>query len=195
MRCIQSKSKFAITLIELLIVVMLIGILSLVAYATFSSGVRIWQRFNQPIPEEDVNIFFDRLNSDLRNSFRFKDIAFVGRQDRFEFPTLVTSPRLGYKSVGKVIYVYNTDSEALIREQKDFSHIYTQEEGVIQTMLRNVNYFKVQYYFFDLQKRRYLWQEDWPKDDLPLAVRVEFQLNYADKTYRFKRTFDIPASS
>ena len=99
MYCIKRArvKKGAFTLVELLIVCAVIGAIALAIYATFNSGIKIWQSISVQAPAEDVNIFFGKFSSDLRGSFEFAGIAFFGKEDSFEFPTLVYSPHLGKK--------------------------------------------------------------------------------------------------
>ena len=211
----QTKNGF--TLIELLIVTALLAVISLSIYATFNSGVKIWQRVNKQIPEEDLDIFFEKFALDLRNSFKFNGLNFLGEEKRLEFSTLVNpvrdrpplggrlllpvisngvnSPGINKKTVGKAIYLYDSESKIIKRTLLDFSQIYNGEEGTTQQVLKNVKLLKFRYYLYDKEKKEYLWQDEWLKEDLPLAVRIELDVVDGAQINKFIKTVSIPVSS
>lgn len=194
MRYTKRKNKNGFTLIELLIVTALLAVISLAIYATFNSGVKIWQRVNKQIPEEDLDIFLEKFTLDLRNSFKFNGFNFLGEEKRFEFPTLVNSPWMNKKTVGKVSYLYDSESSIIKRNLLDFSQIYNGEEGTTQELLKNVKSLKFRYYLYDKEKKEYLWQDEWLKEDLPLAVRIELEFGNGTEIRKFTKTVNIPVS-
>jgi prepilin-type N-terminal cleavage/methylation domain-containing protein len=192
---LRHKSKEGFTLLELLIVSAALAVISLAIYATFNSGIKIWQKINITVPEEDLNIFFIKFTSDLKNSFTFNDINFLGREDSIEFPTLVHSPRLGKKTVGQMIYSYDYNKGILQREQRDFSQIYNDEAGVVTLSLDNITRLKFHYYAYDEDTKEYFWQEEWFSEGAPVAVMMELKLDYGTQTKVFKKTVTIPVGS
>lgn len=190
----NRKSKIAFTLVELLLVSAMLGIISLAIFATFNSGIKIWQRLNTTLPEEDLDIFFDKFGTDLRNSFGFKYMNFIGTADKIEFATLVNSSRLNKRTVGLVTYSYDPMTEVLDREEKDFSQIYNDEEGIITLSLKNVASLGFQYYFYDEERREYLWDDEWRKEKLPLAIRISLEFNDGTQTNKVTKTVSLPAS-
>jgi Tfp pilus assembly protein PilE len=189
----QAKAG-GVTLIELLLVVSFMAILSLAMYAVFNNGIKIWQRINKQLPEEDVAIFMDRFSRDLRNNINYKAIKFYGTEKNMEFPTLVNSQRFGNASVGKVAYFYDSGAEVLSRQQDDYAHIYNAEPGPSR-YLNNVVSAKFQYYFFDADNKKYLWLEEWNKDNLPLAVRIELEIDDGSQTRKFTQAIFIPLAA
>ena len=111
----RTQKVQGFTLIEMLVVTVMLSVISLAIYATFNNGIKIWQKINKPIPQEDLYIFLDRFVSDVKNTFKFTGLNFLGKVDRLEFPALVDSPRLNKKTVGQVVYFYNSTSGALNR--------------------------------------------------------------------------------
>ena len=191
----NAQTKIGITLIELLIVTALLSVVSLAMYAVFSNGMKIWQRVNQELPEENLDIFFDKFALDLRNSLKFSGLGFSGEEDRLEFATLVNSWKLKNRTVGKVIYSYDPQKEIINREQRDFSEVYNAEESTPQQLLKNVKSLKFKYYLYDGQKKEYFWEDRWLKEGMPLAVRIELELNNGTKPHKFTKTVNIPQSS
>jgi hypothetical protein len=58
--------------------------------------------------------------------------------------------------------------------------------------MKSVKSLKFQYYFYDKEKKEFLWKDEWQKTELPLAVRVELYLEDDAGAYRFTRTAEIP---
>lgn len=188
------KTEKGLTLIELLIVTAILSLVSLTIYSTFNSGIKIWQRVNRKISEEDLGIFFDKFASDLRNSFKFTGLNFSGRDDIIEFPTLVNSLTLHKRTVGKVIYFYDSGTKILSRKQKDFAQIYNDEEGSIQQLIKNIKSLKFQYYLYDEEKKEYIWQDEWSNEELPLAIKIELGFDDGVQINNFTQTVSIPVS-
>jgi prepilin-type N-terminal cleavage/methylation domain-containing protein len=193
MRRMKQSNNEGFTLIEILVVTVILSVVSLAIFTTFSNGIKIWKRINTEITGEDLFIFCDRFGFDLRNSFKFTGIKFLGKEDSLEFPTKVNSPRLNAKTVGRVSYEYNPDARILIRRQTDFSGVYSAEEVPPKQSLKDIKNAKFLYYFYDKEKKEYVWLEEWSRDELPLAVKMELEFAGQDKNNKFIRTFSIPA--
>jgi len=191
----MKKNSLGLTFIELLVVTVILSIVSLAIYASFNNGIRIWQRVNKNIPEEDLNIFFDRFALDLRNALQFSGINFSGGSERLEFATIINSQRLQKRTVGEVIYLYEPHKQILKREERDFSQIFSGEDGLIRQSLTKIGYLKFQYYSYDKNKKEYVWEEEWLAGGaLPLAVRIEIEFKDGVQTHKFTKTVSIPVS-
>ncbi len=188
----MRKNK-GFTLIEMLIVTAMLAVVSLAVYATFDSGIKIWKRVNQEMPSEDMDIFFDKFTSDLRNTLKAGNISPSGQKDEFELPVLVNSRRLGI-SPGKVRYRFDHAKGGVIRQRMDYSDIYDGGSGSEELSMRNVKSLKFQYYIYDDEKQEYLWQDELTGQVLPLAVRVELELKDNGQTGKFTKTAGIPVS-
>lgn len=187
--------KQGFTFVEMLIVSAILSVVALAIYAAFNNGIKIWQKVNQPLAEEDLDIFLDKFAADLRNTFKFTGIKFLGAKDWLGFPTLVSSLGLEKRTPGQVIYFYDAQTKTLSRKQKDFAQVYAEEEGTINQTLRNLRGLKFQYYVYDKDKKEYLWLEEWLREDLPLAVRIELEVIDGEKINKFSKTVGIPVSS
>jgi prepilin-type N-terminal cleavage/methylation domain-containing protein len=191
----SKKTQVGLTLVELLIVVSITAVIALAIYGILNNGLKIYSKVNQRIAAEDVEVFFAKLGMDLRNSFNFSTINFSGKDDILEFATLVRSPRLKKRSVGKVIYRYDPLKKILSREEKDFSQIYNAEEGRVTQIFPGVRAAKFQFYSFDKDKQECLWSQEWSKTTMPLAVRLEIELNDGQTRENFVKTVSLPLAS
>lgn len=187
------SQRAGFTFAEMLIVTVMMAVISLAIYAALSNGVRIWQRVNQNNPNEDLIIFLDKFSRDLRNSFKFTGISFIGEEDQLEFTTLVNSTNLKIKTVGKVSYRYSTTSETLIRQQKDFSQAYLGSNTPTQK-LDGVVSLQFKYYLFDTEIGEYYFTERWSKTQSPLAVRIELEFNDGTKNRKITKTVSLPVN-
>lgn len=191
----RNSSRQAFTLIEILIVTVMLSVISLAIFSTFSNGITIWQRIHSRATAEDLIIFCEMFAADLRNSFNFKSIVFKGDEERVEFASLLNSRRLNARTVGRLSYVYNPDRKTLSKFQEDFSAVYASEELEPKYTLGDVKSLKFKYYFYDTTAKEYVWSEEWvKKSSLPLAVRLEMEFDKASMPERLVRTFTIPAA-
>jgi prepilin-type N-terminal cleavage/methylation domain-containing protein len=186
----KRNNTCAFTLIELLVVTVMMSVVCLAIYSTFSSGARIWQRVNRMSLNEDLNIFFDRFNADVGNSVRYAGLKFSGKTDRLELPTLVSSPALEAKTVGMAIYSCAQDT--LSRAQTDYSQVYQDVSPAPRHMIRGLTSCNFTYYQYDEEKKEYSWVEEWTEDALPLAVRLALSVKTVNGVQNMVKTVSIP---
>ena len=188
----KNSVKRGLTLIELLIVSMIVVVIALAINYSLGSGVKVWRKISQELTEEDLNIFFDKFSVDLHNSLEYAGIQFIGEQEELKFATLVASLRFSGKLPGEIAYVYNTQTNILNRKLKDYSAVYNNEAGQIMPVLKSVESLEFSYYFFDSERKEYRWQEEWKKEGLPLAVRLDLEIKDGEKFKKFTRTVTVP---
>jgi prepilin-type N-terminal cleavage/methylation domain-containing protein len=191
---IISNDKKAFTLVELLIVTAMLGVVSLTVYAIFNNGFKIWQRVNQPLAQEDIDIFLDKWTIDLRNCLKIQGISLTGNKNSLEIPTLVNSAGPNKKTIGKVTYSYQAQAKILNRQQSDFSQLFSGQEGNLTPVLKNVEFFQFEYYYYDPAQKVYFWQDECSNNLMPLAVRVELGSNDQAKNDKLIKTVNIPIS-
>lgn len=172
-------------------VMAMVAVVSLAIYGNFSSGVKIWKRVNTVSPQESVDIFFEKFDVELRNALKFTGIDFSGTQEFLEFPTLVNSAILSI-TPGKVAYKYDSGKRTLYKWQHDYSQIYMAQEDARREVLGNVRSLRFSYYFYDTQKKQYLWIEEWKTKQMPLAIRAEFELIGPQGNLHYTKTIMIP---
>ncbi len=188
------NTRYAIrsfTLVELLIVTVIIAIISLAVFSTFSSGLKIYNRMNSEFTLEDAVIFCDRMGQDLRNSLDFAGINFTGKDNEFGFASVFYSARMSKRTVGRVKYIFDSSAEKIERHAEDYSFIYNQEEPAGRQALAKIKSCVFAYYFFDSKEKEFIWLSEWKKEGLPLAVRMEFEIEERPEL-KFIRTFSVP---
>lgn len=181
----------------------MLSVVALAIYSTFNSGIKIWQRLIQGMPAEDLNIFFEKISNDLRNSFGFSGIEFVGEQNSISFATLVLT-EMGQKeralSIGEVGYCFDAQTETLSRWQANYSQVYQNKSTLLRQMMSNVKSLSFQYYYYDPEEEAYIWKDVWQEQEeaekeekVPLAVRIKIEFDEDAGRKNVTRTITIPA--
>lgn len=191
---IRQRPKAGFTLIELLLVVAILSVVSLAMYAVLNNGLKIWQRINKQLPQEDAVIFSERFSRDLENSFKSASIKFTGRKEALEFATVVNSRSLQKNTIGRVAYFYDSQSAALNRKADDYSQIYTGVDNGYSRSLANIKSLRFWYYVFDELTKEAFWQDEWAKETLPFAVKMEFEIGDGSQIRKITQTVGIPAA-
>ncbi|MBU2102270.1 MAG: prepilin-type N-terminal cleavage/methylation domain-containing protein [Candidatus Omnitrophota bacterium] len=183
------SSLTGFTLIELVVVMATLAMISLAIYGSLRSGLAIFKRISAAQPYADVNFLFEKFGTDARSSFKFSTIKFLGAEASCEFPTYVESAIIG-KTVGKVSYTFDSGRGTLFRQKYDYSQVCMDEEGSLQALLEGVRSLRFSYYWYDTQKGRFCWIDEWVQPGAPLAVRMELML--AASNEHIVKTVTIP---
>ena len=192
------------TLFELVVVTALMGVVAITLYSVFASGMKIWDRLNTHSEGETITLFFHKLSADLRNSFPYRGMEFVGDETSLSFATLLIGNEAvgGGGGVGRIAYRFDEDQKTIARGQEDMSDIYEEEEGRQRVVLEGVGSVQFRYYYYDMVEEAYLWQETWPPklfvesvDDklaLPAAVEIELNLDDASQKGHYAKRIFVP---
>lgn len=159
------------TLVEMMLVAVLLGIVGLAIGSTFAGGLRIFNRMESYTADKaDVLLFVERMERDLRNTFSFKGIDFVGESKRVTFPVILrtfSDKNRVEESPGLVSY-YRDDTRTervFLREEKTYPHAVKKESpehGDI-TVLAPIEDISFQYFSYDPQTDTYGWADLWDK--------------------------------
>ncbi len=188
-----NKNNF--TLIEAVIVAGIFSVVGLTLLATFSSGLKIWQRVYKESSDEDVAIFFEKFSYDLRNTVKYNSIDFRGSKIKVSFATFIKKnsqfPGLS-KGIGEVTYYWDKKNKKIFRVLKNLNDIYREKEGTTQLLLNNIDDFRINYYSYNLKEKKYFWKEEWNTKDIPLSVSLYISLRYKNSTFNYQRVVNIP---
>ena len=184
------------SLLELLLVLTLAPIVFFAVYSNFSYGVRLWQRLQVPVPAEDRLIFSVKTERDFSNAMHYSNAPFDGEKEEAGFVTgIEAAPELGgARAIGRVRYYYSGSAHAILRQTQDFSEMYRENGGKTDRMLKGVASLEFFYLTYDKNSSKFEWDSAYrpeKPDDLPLAVRMIYQMEGASES--FEKTFSIPA--
>lgn len=190
------------TLVEMLLAVGLMGVVGISLLATLNNGTFLWEKITHELAAENVDMFFDKISSDLRNSFLLEQVPFEGKADEVGCP-VVFSPAETSQGIGRAVYSFDRYQKTLSREQFDFSGIRQGRPVSQRILVRNVKNALFSYYYYDPESEDYGWVSSWPDEGvsydedkkavLPVAVRIEIGVEEHGVLRNFTRTVSIPA--
>lgn len=184
------------SLLELLLVLTLVPIVALTAYSNLSSGIKLWKALNQPIPEEDLQIFHNKVSRDFLSSAIFSPIPFQGDSETVAFASNVQArPEMGGdRTLGQVTYRYDAAAQAVMREEKDYSEFFNDKPARVRLALVQVSACTLSYLVYDKEQKKYVWAGVWvgEANRTPMAVRFSYTLTRENRTRSAVGTFYVP---
>ncbi len=184
------RRSAAFTLVEILLVVSLLSLVALTLFQALSSGLKVWAMSRQLDHEEDVQIFLDKLEHDLHNSFVFSALPFEGKESQLTFPTkariLAESrhPDAGayIEQIGLAQYRFDRESESVVRRQAGYGRAVAEQFAPEQRLAGRVRDLRFGYYF---------GPKDWSTEPrrkaagiVPVLVRVD--VKFVEKSGRIR---------
>lgn len=172
------------TLVELLVTISLLVFVAGAVAATFSGGMRLWQRVQaRGAGSEAAQIAFEQLRRDLRSARHFTPIGFEGEFDRVSFPGIALDERSDLEELGRVGYFFDEAHHRLCRSHEPYRLV--RRFGLrdhCTTVMGELDRVRFSYYTFDAASRSGEWTGSWSSPEPPLAVKVE--IRYHDPTGR-----------
>ncbi len=164
-------------------------------YSNFSAGVRIWSAVVRQTPEEDLNIFYYKIQHDFENMLRYASVPFSGdKQEILFIGGIDARPELGgTRGIGQVRYFYDDSSKTINREVKDFSQLYKDLAGRQTALLKDVTWCELSYLSFSKLEKDPFWNEFWTSDGENLPVAIRFSFSTAQNPDKQERVIFIPA--
>lgn len=176
MKKVLYKNGF--TLIELVLVTAILAVIGMAVYGTFSNGINIWKKVTEDSVVEDVNLFFEKISVELRNSFKLTGIRFKGERTRISFPSRIKySGKDGIEnSIGQISYSLDKKKKVLERIEKNYSEVYLKRAGSLRILSENIKSLQFQYYIYDEHYKKYSWVSRWQEQDKTFGIQVEEKL-------------------
>jgi prepilin-type N-terminal cleavage/methylation domain-containing protein len=208
------------TLVELMIAASILGMIALAILSSFDAGLRAFahvQSFGGT--QVEALLAIDRIERDLRNTFRLSGINFDGGAKEISFPAVVR--RLDEEdnervSLGRITYRFDSSQKALIVKEEDYSLAIAggggeaiedsaqpkvpRSEQTAPEILAFIEDLHFDYYFYrkgtegDKETVDYGWKASWAgKDDgFPRGVKVEVVFKNGQEERSLARTVFIP---
>ncbi len=191
-----------LTLVEVSLTVVLASIVAMAVYSTLSYGLRIWQKSQAGLPEEDAAIFFSKFNDELENAINYPGMEFSGNETSVAIPTIIFD-KLSYAQSGQgpglVRYLFDETEGELLKSAYSIVDIYQGSKIQGSPQISNVTTVRFSYYFLDSQTKEYSWSSDWPPQEatvenleFPLAVRAALYYFRGNKKYEYNQTVFLP---
>lgn len=200
---IKISKRSGLTFIEMLLATAMVSVIAVAVYGMISNGLKVWEIVNQESPQIDASLFFERMSLDLENGVCFKDIDFIGSETSVSFGCIAKTLKSeqGFnQGIGQVKYFFELDSKTLNRQYIDYERLFALKQPEARNLIGNVNNVLFNYYFFDEQKKAFIWSNVWPpeayagqeKRVLPLAVQVSMVFESEKMPVKKIKTLNIP---
>jgi hypothetical protein len=170
-------------------------------YVTFSQGLRIWQAAVRQSQQGKEELFFEKLDTELRNAFLYGKSALNGQSQMIEFHALVPQLRgkNKYQRVWKVPaqirYRFDPRQKLIQKEINFYEKMLTQKSGVdkIETVLDAVTNVNMEYYRQSNKNSSASWTRRWTDTCFPEAIKMTVE---AESGLKIKQTriITIPAT-
>ena len=178
-------SKHAFTLVEMLVVVTLLSILSLTVYATFASGMRLWQRIQDSgLSSNKTVLGLEKFTSQMRQALDFPKIGCAGKSNAVAF---------GFLSDTEILKItYFLEEKSLFRKEESFKDILAEkEQAKARKLISDIEDLKFSFAYPEEGKDQYSWKDTWNKEEgMPAIVKIELKTKDAN----FVKTVIIPTS-
>lgn len=165
------------TLVELLVVSLLLGVISLTTYSGLSVGVKTWKRIEFSMKEVDLAVGWKRFRKDFVAQPLFRAIGFYGITGEVSFPGLVrVTDGEGevHEEVGRIRYLFDPSAHSLCREVVTYAGLASDGTLECRPVVSDVE--KISFEFFGLDEAPGSpgrWRSAWEGEKPPLAVRLK----------------------
>ena len=198
----RPSSPRGFSLIELVIVSSLLVLVSLAVFSVFSGGLKIYRRAQSYQGEKaDILIFLEKMERELRNTFNYSALNFIGDPEKISFPGIVKRVDADggeALAVSRITYYFDSSKSALVKEETVFSNANTASRsgpGISEAKegfsASDVNF---SYCYFKADGKDYSWKDAADGGMAPAAVKIEVVFKDGDKDVRLVRTVLIPIS-
>jgi prepilin-type N-terminal cleavage/methylation domain-containing protein len=187
------------TFIEIMLVTVIFATLSVAIFTCLSNGIKLWDRGQKLMSQEDAVIFFDRFSSDLRNTFNYSRLSFIGGESAVTFPTVVwtAADRVSVRAseglvdqIGRVRYEYDPEHGNVVRRQANYSQALQDQWGADQIVVPDVKSMRLHYFYTGSRDPNMSIDEG---SDIPAGVEVELVIPNGREDKVFKRYIAVPA--
>lgn len=186
----NHQNERGLTLVEVLVAAVIVAIMAGAFYTTLSQGIRLWRRAVEEKPELKMDLFFDRIQSDLRNAFSYAPAGFAGTEDALQFFALAR----GFPV--RVRYYYDQDRGIIYRDEIRYEKILYPKSDAGQApprpVMEHIKNLSLEYYMRDKEYKFY-WKQKWSKDCFPRAVKILMDYGQAEPK-SISRIVNVPAA-
>ncbi|MEK7849445.1 MAG: type II secretion system protein [Candidatus Omnitrophota bacterium] len=166
--------KKAFTFVETMIVLALFGILGVSLFSSFSMGMKVWKRATSTnLFKRKAVLTIERLSMELRRTFNYASIGFLGDKAHIEFPGIIAN------KIYNLSYDFFPEEKCVKRSGISRQEMLSLEDGNFsRIVIPQVKDFTLSYYGADNQTGNYTFLESWNNTvaGIPAAVKVSVVL-------------------
>ena len=191
------------TLIEVMIASVLTALAALAAYHSYNQGILIWKKGQENSNQDKAVLTLERINRDLKNTFPFSPIDFIGEETKISFPYLTlkydwikpeenseptdisatTGSSIPLPLITKITYEYSQSEEKLSRISEIYAYPNLDElktnpddtkKESSRILLENVEILKFSYAITKTPELSF--SNNAINSGLPYAIKIELKL-------------------
>ena len=188
---ISAKKGF--TLVEAVLVVSILSVVGIALFHAFSDGMKIWKRTRTFNAGEDIAIFFDKIEVDLKNAFSYPGLSFRGREEYVHFSTRIKLPDpdgggIG-EQIGEVEYAFDPAQNTIVRKEAVYGRALENSFSRQRVLAAAIHSLRFSYYYAQEGTPQF---KDSADQFLPAAVKVEVELLDEQGTRVLKKFINVP---
>jgi len=183
------------TLIELIVATLIMAIVVVSIYSTFSLGIKAWRKGGEGRNLQKVRVSLLKLQKELKSTFLFSMIKFKGVSSEMTFPVVVSEEDKDntYTVSYYIAEDMNTGVKSLIKKKALFAdkkYAETEDPGEFVFSAYSMDF----EYAYELKNgsKGFAWHGAWEdfQKTIPCAVRINFSLDAGGELYH--KTIFIP---
>lgn len=191
-----NKKPAGFTLVELLVSLSLVTVIFAALMATFYGGMQVWDRSEcMQTQGSNLQLAFEKMRKDIRNSLTFNLIETEGRYDEFVFATklpLETTEDLNDFQIGRVAYYLDKQSRVLCRSAVAFKDMRRQKiKAECQILAEGIDRVRFKYYLEDTEEGEAKWKGSLREDERPSVVRIETRYTDDCSGEEVEKNYDV----
>jgi len=188
-------TRRAFTLIELIVATLIMAIVVVSIYSTFSLGIKAWRKGSEGKNLQKIRVSLLKLQKELKSTFLFSMIRFKGVSSEMAFPVVVSEE--DKDSTYTVSYYIAEDMNTGVKSLTKKKTLFTDKE---YTETEKSGEFIFSAYVMDFEyayelkngSKGFEWRDAWEESQktIPCAVRINFSLDAGGELYH--KTIFIP---
>jgi prepilin-type N-terminal cleavage/methylation domain-containing protein len=187
-----SKRTQGMTLIEILIVSAILSLLAYVISASLINGMKIWERSKRAMLEEDVIIFFEKIEHDLRNAYPYSKLSFLGTEKSFAFGIVFPEQAMESESaqtVGKVEYYFDITDKILYRRIAKYGQALKEEYAAGLAVMKGIDDLQFKYVYLTKEGEVSVPQT---LDAFPAGIDIQIKFIDTEGEKKMQKLINIP---
>jgi len=195
------RKKAGFSLIELMIAALILSFLGGVIYALLSQGIEIWHRSITPKPSFEIDLFLEKLESELRNISSYDQAgSLVGEKDRIEFFLMANQATLSRAQFGgnggivKVSYRYDPYQHGIQKTVFSYADLLMQstKPSVSAIVLTGFSDCRFEFLGQPGEEKEADWFQKWDGPCIPHLVKVSFAYKEGARLKQLSQLISVP---
>lgn len=183
-----------------MLAVLIISAVGGALYTIFSNGIQVWHRATVSKPSYDINLFFEQMETDLRNFRSSAAVPFKGQNYSFEFDAFSPSSKFAalttaHSLPARLRYDFQSTKRTASRIVTDYYGILNQQSkpSSERILLQGINRCSFQYFKRVNELQAPSWHSSWSDPCAPDAVKASVEYFEDGRMRVLTKIISVPA--